>query len=64
VDGRDRALRERDVLLTLAPSLLGRGLTSAGGFPGQALAVPAGMVAVYGLIVLILLRARNEFTHG
>jgi hypothetical protein len=52
------------VLLTLAASLLGRGLGSAGGFPGLPLAVPAGMVAFYGLIVLILLRARNEFSHG
>src|SRR5512132_436111 len=42
------------VLLTLAASLLGQGLGSGGGFPGLPLAVPAGMVAVYGLIVLIL----------
>jgi hypothetical protein len=52
------------VLVTLAASLLGRGLSSAGGFPDLPLAVPAGMVAVYGLIVLILLRARNEFSHA
>ena len=52
------------VLLTLGASLLGRGLGSAGGFPGLPLAVPAGMVAFYGLIVLFLLRARNEFSHG
>lgn len=43
---------------------MGPGLGRAAGFPGPPLAVPAGMVAVYGLIVLILLRARNEFTHG
>ena len=52
------------VLLTLAASLLGRGLSSAGGFPGLPLAVPAGMVLIYGLIVVLLLRARNEFSHG
>jgi hypothetical protein len=52
------------VLLTLSASLLGRGLGSAGGFPGLPLAIPAGMVLVYGLIVVILLRARNEFSPG
>jgi hypothetical protein len=52
------------VLLTLGASLLGRGLSRAGGFSGLPLAVPAGMVLVYGLIVAILLRARNEFSPG
>jgi hypothetical protein len=52
------------VLLTLAASLLGRGFSSSGGFPGLALAVPAGMVLVYGVIVAILVRARSEFSHN
>ena len=52
------------VLLTLAASLLGRGLSSAGGFPGLLLAIPAGMVLVYGVIVAILLRAGREFSHA
>jgi hypothetical protein len=52
------------VLLTLAGSLVGRGVDSVGGFPGLPLAVPAGMVIVYGLIVVILLRAGREFTRG
>jgi hypothetical protein len=45
------------VLLTLAASLMGRG------FSGLPLAVPAGMVVVYGLIVVALLRAQREFSH-
>ncbi len=50
------------VLFTLAPGILS---SDAGAVIGSApllvLAIPAGMVLVYGLIVVILLRARNEF---
>ena len=50
------------VLLTLAPGVLSG---DAGGVLGSpplvVLAVPAGMVLVYGLIVVLLLRARGEF---
>jgi len=52
------------VLLTLAASVLERGTDGVGGSPGLVLAVPAGMVLVYGLIVMILLRARNEFSRA
>lgn len=49
------------VLLTLSASLLTRG-NSGSAFPGLLLAIPAGMLLTYGLIVVILLRARSEFT--
>jgi hypothetical protein len=52
------------VLLTLAVSLLSRGLARVAGFPGVPLAIPVGMVVVYGLIVALLLRARGEFNRG
>jgi hypothetical protein len=53
------------VLLTLAPGIVG-GKADAilGSTPVQLLAVPAGMVLVYGLILVILLRARDEFARG
>ena len=50
------------VLLTLAPGILGGDAGALiGGSPLLVLAVPAGMVLVYGLIVAILIRARDEF---
>ena len=50
------------VLLTLAPGILGGDVGAViGGSPLLVLAVPAGMVLVYGLIVAILIRARDEF---
>ena len=50
------------VLLTLAPGILGGNPGALiGGSPLLVLAVPAGMVLVYGLIVAILIRARDEF---
>jgi hypothetical protein len=50
------------VLLTLAPGILGGDAGAVlGSSPLLVLAVPAGMVPVYGLIVVILLRAWNEF---
>jgi hypothetical protein len=50
------------VLLTLAPGVLsGDAGTILGTSPLLLLAVPAGMVLVYGLIFAILLRARGEF---
>jgi hypothetical protein len=52
------------VLITLAASVLGRHVPGAAGFVGLPLAVPAGMVAVYALIVAILVRARSEFSLG
>jgi hypothetical protein len=53
------------VLLTLAPGVLsGDADAVLSSPPLLVLAVPAGMVLVYGLILLILLRARDEFAHG
>lgn len=53
------------VLLTLAPGVLsGDAAASLGATPLQVLAIPAGMVLVYGLILVLLLRARGEFAHG
>jgi hypothetical protein len=50
------------VLLTLAPGVLsGDAGAVLGSSPLLVLAIPAGMVLVYGLIVGILLRARGEF---
>lgn len=50
------------VLLTLAPGVLsGDAGAILGTPPFLVLAVPAGMVLVYGLIVVLLLRARGEF---
>jgi len=50
------------VLLTLAPGVLGGDAGAiVGSPPVLPLAVPAGMVLVYGLIFAILLRARGEF---
>jgi hypothetical protein len=52
------------VLLTLAPGVLsGDAGAVLGSPPLLVLAIPAGMVLVYGLIVAILLRARGEFVH-
>jgi hypothetical protein len=53
------------VLLTLAPGVLSdKGAAMLGGSsPLLALAIPAGMVLVYGLILVHLLRARDEFVH-
>ena len=44
--------------------MVSRGVNGIGGFPALPLAVPAGMVIVYGLIVVILLRAGGEFSRG
>jgi hypothetical protein len=53
------------VLVTLAPGVVsGKAATILGSTPWQLLAVPAGMVLVYGLILVILVRARDEFAHG
>jgi len=53
------------VLATLAPGVLsGKAAAILGGTPVMLLAVPAGMVLVYGLILVILVRARDEFAHG
>jgi hypothetical protein len=49
------------VLLTLAPGALSGDGPVPDGPPLLLLAVPAGMVLVYGLILVILLRARDEF---
>jgi hypothetical protein len=50
------------VLLTLAPGVLSDDAgTILGALPLLVLAVPTGMVLAYGLIVVILLRARGEF---
>jgi hypothetical protein len=52
------------VLVTIAPGVLSDGAAAnLGGTPVRLLAVPAGMVLVYGLIFVILLRARDEFAH-
>ena len=52
------------VLLTLAPGVLsGDATASFRSTPVQLLAVPAGILLVYGLILVILLRARDEFAH-
>jgi hypothetical protein len=51
------------VLVTLAPGVLSDGAAATlGSTPVQLLAVPAGMVLVYGAILVILLRAGNEFS--
>ena len=53
------------VLVTIAPAALSDdAAASLGSMPLQVLAIPAGMVLVYGLILLILVRARDEFAHG
>jgi hypothetical protein len=53
------------VLLTLAPGVLGGNSAAIlGSSPLLLLAVPAGMVLVYGLILVILVRARDEFARG
>jgi hypothetical protein len=52
------------VLLTLGASVLSQGTTGRSGFSVLPLLVPAGMVAVYGLIVVILVRGRSEFSAG
>lgn len=53
------------VLLTLAPGVLsGDAGAVIGSAPLMVLAVPAAMVLVYGLIFVLLLRARGEFAHG
>lgn len=50
------------VLLTLGGGLLGPSASVIGpAMPVLVLAIPAGMFITYGLIVLILLRARSEF---
>jgi hypothetical protein len=50
------------VLLTLAPGVLGGDAAAVlGSAPVLVLAIPAGMVLVYGFIVAALLRARDEF---
>ena len=52
------------VLLTLAPGVLsGDAGAVLGSPPLLVLAIPAGMVLAYGLILVILLRARGEFVH-
>jgi len=52
------------VLVTLAPGALSDKAALFGSTPLQLLAVPVGMVLVYGLIFVLLLRARDEFAHG
>ena len=53
------------VLVTIAPGALSDDAAATfGGSPLQLMAVPAGMVLVYGLILVILLRARDEFSQG
>lgn len=52
------------VLVTLAPGALSDKAAVLGSTPLQLLAIPAGMVLVYGLILVILLRARDEFAHA
>jgi hypothetical protein len=53
------------VLLTLAPGVLGGDAAGVlGSSPLVVLAIPAGMVLVYALILVILLRARDEFAHA
>lgn len=52
------------VLVTLAPGVLSDDAAVLGSTPLQLLAVPGGMVLVYGLILMILLRARDEFGHA
>ena len=50
------------VLVTLAPAALGDDAAATlGSSAWQVLAIPAGMLLVYGLILVILLRARDEF---
>ena len=49
------------VLVTLAPGALSDKAAVLGSTPLQLLAIPAGMVLVYALILVILLRAREEF---
>lgn len=49
------------VLLTLGGGLLGSAPAIGGAVPVLVLAIPAGMFITCGLIVLILLRARDEF---
>jgi hypothetical protein len=50
------------VLLTLAPGVLnGKAAAVLGSAPVLVLAIPTGMVLVYGFIVATLLRARDEF---
>ena len=51
------------VLLTLGGSLFGPAGPTGGASPLLALAIPAGMVAVYALILILLLRAGSEFTR-
>lgn len=50
------------VLLTLAPGVMSDDAAALlGRSPVLVLAIPAGMVLVYGLIFVLLLRAREEF---
>ena len=50
------------VLVTIAPAALSDdAAASLGSMPLQVLAIPAGMVLVYGLILVILVRAGEEF---
>jgi hypothetical protein len=51
------------VLLTLGGSVFGPAAPATGASPLLVLAIPAGMVAVYALILILLLRARSEFTR-
>jgi hypothetical protein len=51
------------VLLTLFGSLTGPAAPATGASPLLVLAIPAGMVAVYALILILLLRAQGEFTR-
>jgi hypothetical protein len=51
------------VLLTLFGILTGPAAPATGASPLLVLAIPAGMVAVYALILILLLRAQGEFTR-
>jgi hypothetical protein len=52
------------VLLTLGGGLMGPAAAPIGASPAVVLAIPAGMVVVYGLIFILLLRAKGEFSHA
>ena len=63
VDGRGRAVRERRGAAHAGGSVFGPAAPAAGASPLLVLAIPAGMVALYALILIILLRAGGEFTQ-
>jgi len=52
------------VLLTRGGGRMGPAAPPIGASPAVVLAIPAGMVVVYALIFILLLRAKGEFSHG